>query len=98
MSGAVQIIDERVCHLGEGPLWHPERGQLFWFDINAKQLLTREASGPLMWQFDEHVSAAGWLDHDTLLIASETALFRFDIATGTSEHVIDLEADNPVTR
>jgi sugar lactone lactonase YvrE len=98
MSGAVKIIDERVCHLGEGPLWHPERGQLFWFDINAKQLLTREASGPLMWQFDEHVSAAGWLDHDTLLIASETALFRFDIATGTSEHVIDLEADNPVTR
>ena len=60
MSGAVQIIDERVCHLGEGPLWHPERGQLFWFDINAKQLLTREASGPLMWQF-ERARLCRWL-------------------------------------
>lgn len=98
MSAAVQIFDDRLCQLGEGPLWHPERGQLFWFDINAKRLLSRDASGPTMWQFDEHVSAAGWIDHKTLLVASETALFRFDIATGAREHVIALEADNPVTR
>ena len=30
---AVSVFDATTCQLGEGPLWHPERGQLFWFDI-----------------------------------------------------------------
>jgi len=93
-----QVFDPRRCALGEGPLWHPEREQLFWFDILAKRLLTRDEDGPRHWQFGEHVSAAGWIDRDTLLIASETALFRFDIETGEQAHVAPLEADNPVTR
>ena len=93
-----EIFDDRHCHLGEGPLWHPERAQLFWFDITAGQLLSRVEDRPLEWQFDEMVSAAGWVDRETLLIASETALFRFDLGTGNREHVAPLEADNPVTR
>ncbi|MFW8596075.1 SMP-30/gluconolactonase/LRE family protein [Cribrihabitans neustonicus] len=95
---SAQVFDSRNCTLGEGPLWHPERQQLFWFDIQGKRLMSRDESGPLEWQFDEHVSAAGWVDHDTLLIASETALFRFGFAGGTREDVAALEADNPVTR
>lgn len=79
-------------------MWHPRRGQLFWFDIIGRRLLTREAGQERSWQFDRHVSAAGWLDHDHLLIASETDLFRFDVTTGQQESVIALEADNPVTR
>ena len=92
------IFDPRICTLGEGPLWHPAREQLFWFDIKGKRLMTRAGDQPLEWQFDDHVSAAGWVDHDTLLVASETDLFRFDIPTGTRDHVIALEADEPVTR
>ena len=92
------IFDDRPCTLGEGPLWHPERGQLFWFDIVAGRMLSRTADGPLAWQFPEMVSAAGWIDRDTLLIASETALFRFDLAHGTRTDLCALEADNPRTR
>ena len=88
------IFDDTVCELGEGPLWHPERNQLFWFDILGKCLHTKGQH----WQFEEHVSAAGWVSRDELLIASETALFRFNLETEEKEHVIDLEADNPVTR
>ena len=88
------IFDDTICELGEGPLWHPERGQFFWFDILGKRLHTKGQH----WQFDEHVSAAGWVDHDTFLIASETQLFRFNIETGAQEKVIDLEADVPETR
>lgn len=91
---SVSIHDPRACRLGEGPLWHPERGQLFWFDILSKKLLCAGAE----WQFDEHVSAAGWVDHDTLLIASETALSRFDLTTGRTDPVIALEPDDPRTR
>lgn len=94
----VAPFDTRICALGEGPMWHPEREQLFWFDIIGKRLMSRDDSGSLAWQFDEHVSAAGWIDRDTLLIASESALFRFDLTTGGCEDLVALEADEPVTR
>jgi sugar lactone lactonase YvrE len=92
------IFDDRPCTLGEGPLWHPLRQQLFWFDIIGKRLLTRSDDGPNEWHFPEMVSAAGWISRDDLLIASESALFRFNLETGTQTRLIDLEADNPKTR
>lgn len=91
-------FSETVCALGEGPLWHPERGQLFWFDILGKRLLTRDDAGERFWTFDECVSAAGWIDRDRLLVASETALLLFDIRTGARSVVAPLEAENSVTR
>ncbi len=94
----MDVFDDRRCELGEGPLWHPERGQLFWFDIMGKRLLSRHKDGPLEWQFDEHVSAAGWIDRDRLLIASESALFEFDLATGARRDLVALEADKPANR
>lgn len=91
------IFDDTLCTLGEGPLWHPELEQLFWFDIIGKRLFTKE-SAARSWAFDEHVSAAGWIDRDSLLIASETALFRFDLATGDRRNVVALEAETAATR
>lgn len=93
-----QIFDSRQCTLGEGPLWHPVRKQLLWFDILEKKLLSRHNHGLLEWQFDEYVSAAGWVDEDNLLIASQTKLFKFNLVTNESTHVCDLEIDNSVTR
>ncbi|WP_375687101.1 SMP-30/gluconolactonase/LRE family protein [Pseudooceanicola sp. LIPI14-2-Ac024] len=92
------VHDHRPCTLGEGPLWHPERQQLFWFDIVNARLLSQDAGTAREWQFDRMVSAAGWVDHDRLLIASESDLFLFDLETGTETHVIPLEADRPDNR
>ena len=88
------IFDATQCELGEGPLWHPTRRQLFWFDILGRRLHTKGQS----WQFDTYVSAAGWVDEDRLLLASAQALHKFTISTGDHSIVCDLEADNPVTR
>jgi len=92
------VFDDRPCQLGEGPLWHPERQQLFWFDIVGKRLMTRTSDEQQSWDFPEHVSAAGWIDADTLLVASETGLWQFELPTGKRVSVTPLEADNPVTR
>lgn len=92
------VYDNRRCTLGEGPLWHPERKQLFWFDILEKRLLSRSGERELQWQFDEHVSAAGWIDHDRLLVASESRLFEFNLANGASRDLCPLEADKPQNR
>ncbi len=88
------IYDHTICKLGEGPLWHPERAELFWFDILGKKLHRKGQS----WDFPDHPSAAGWIDRETLLIATQTAFKRFDIETGAVEVLAPLEADNPVTR
>lgn len=92
------LFDPRICTLGEGALWHPERGQAFWFDILGKRLLSRHQGRELSWQFDEPVSAAGWIDRDSLLIASASALFRFHLGSGARESLVALEADRPGNR
>ncbi|MBL4930132.1 SMP-30/gluconolactonase/LRE family protein [Fuscibacter oryzae] len=92
------IYDDRKCELGEGPLWHPGRSQLFWFDILNNRMMSRDGAGQQEWHFSERVSAAGWVDDDTLLIASETALSRFDLRDGSREVITPLEADRPETR
>ncbi len=91
-------FDERLCALGEGPLWHPGRNTLFWFDILGKRLCARDESQTLEWALEEHFSAAGWVDDDTLLMASETALWRFDIGSGDRQKVCNFDHENPVTR
>lgn len=79
------ILDDRRCELGEGPLWHPLRQQLFWFDITGRRLLTRKRDELQEWHFAEMVSAAGWISAGELLIASERGLFQFDLVTGDRE-------------
>ncbi len=92
------VFDDRPCALGEGPLWHPERQQLFWFDIINKCLLTQVDGSQERWDFTERFSAAGWVDRETLMIASESALWTFGLETGRKEKITPLEADNPITR
>ncbi len=94
----VQVHDPRPCRLGEGPLWHPRRNQLFWFDILGNRLLSRQGEEQQSWHFDDHVSAAGWHSVDELLIADACGLFLFNLNTQERRDLCALEADNPITR
>lgn len=86
-----QVYDDRVSTLGEGAFWHPVRKQFFWFDIVGGKLHTRDAHGRKSWDLGEYGSAAGWLDENHLLIATETGLWRFGIETGARERIVTLE-------
>lgn len=92
------IFDPRPCELGEGALWHPERRQLFWFDILGKKLHSVDREGAKSWSFVELVSASGWVTRDHLLIAGERDLFLFELESEEIETLVELEADNPRTR
>ncbi len=100
MTDEASVLIDAGNTLGEGPLWHPKAERLFWFDIIERTMFASDARGGSVssWTFDDRVSAAGWIDETTLLIASERALFTFDVQSGRSDTVIDLEADNPNTR
>ncbi|MFC3168142.1 SMP-30/gluconolactonase/LRE family protein [Paracoccus fontiphilus] len=92
------IHDNRQCRLGEGALWHPERQQFLWFDILGKRLLSQDDGKPLEWRFDRMASAAGWIDRDRLLVATETGLAVLSLADGSLADVAAVEAGNPATR
>lgn len=93
-----QVFDGRTCSLGEGLLWHPQREQLFWFDIIGQKLLSQHNGEALQWRFPELVSAAAWVTRDVLLIAGERDLFLFDLETEEIETLIELESNNRQTR
>lgn len=88
------------CELGEGPFWHPLLKRLFWFDILNNTLLSANADGHLVdrFTFKDHVSAAGVIDADHLLIAQAGALLNLELSTDTTTVVTPLEADRPGNR
>lgn len=95
---SAKVFDARVCMLGEGPLWHPQRAQFFWMDILSSKLYSRKDGAELEWTFRQLVSAAGWVDAETLLLATETGLSRLSLSSGKVEQIVAVEADNPATR
>ena len=103
MSAVAEVFDARPCALGEGPLWLPERGELLWFSITEGVMMASDGagdgSGRQEWDLGENASAAGLTgDPDRVLVATESALALFDLATGAREEVCALEADRPGNR
>ena len=100
MSQTAELILDSKCHLGEGPIWHPGRQQLFFFDINEQTLFAIHANGEIadQWLFNETVAAAAIADDETLVLFSEFGLKGFQLATGGLARLTSIEADNPRTR
>lgn len=93
-----EVFEDNRCLLGEGPLWHPARNALFWFDIFNRRMFCKDAEGRRDWSFDAYFSAAGWIDAERLILASDSALWEFTIATGARRRIVALDAANPDTR
>lgn len=100
MTQTARLLLDCHCALGEGPIWHVGRQQLFFFDINEQTLFAVDARGKIadQWLFDEIVAAAAIVDDDTLVLASESGLKGFQISTGGLAPLVAIEADNGVTR
>lgn len=100
MSETAKLLIDSQCALGEGPFWYGGRQQLFWFDINNRTLFAASAEGVVEneWHFEEIVAAAAIIDDETLALATETGLKRFDLASGDVQHLVDIEHDVPANR
>ncbi|MGI3170749.1 SMP-30/gluconolactonase/LRE family protein [Pseudooceanicola sp. C21-150M6] len=93
-----ELFDRRACELGEGPFWHPQRQELFWFDILGGRMLSRGDTTETEHQFNRMVSAAGWVDANTLVIASESDLIQYDLTTKRETILCPIESDQPDMR
>ncbi len=100
MTDTARLLLDSQCALGEGPLWHVGRQQLFFLDINEQTLFAVTAEGEIKdsWLFNETVSALALLDDQTLVLVTDTGLKEFDLATGGMNRINEIEADNPQTR
>ncbi|WP_116132963.1 SMP-30/gluconolactonase/LRE family protein [Tropicimonas sp. IMCC34043] len=88
----MEIFDDRLCTLGEGPIWLPEREALVWVDIPARRLLGRSGEETFEWQVPEMISALGRIDAARLLLAGETGLSVFDLSDGSCRALCPVEA------
>jgi sugar lactone lactonase YvrE len=100
MTQTAKLLLDSQCALGEGPIWHPGRQQLFFFDINEQTLFAVTPTGEIAdsWLFNEIVAAAAIIDDHTLALATETGLKQFDLATGGMNRINEIEAGNALTR
>ena len=89
-----EVFDHTPCELGEGLLWHPLRQELFWFDIMAGTLYRRHKEEIQNWKFPHTVSAAGWVNHDNLLVAGQMSLILFEINTEKRQIVCERDPED----
>ena len=95
-----KIFDNTLCTLGEGPMWHPKRKSLIWFDIMGMCMYERGLyhKKPNKFQFNHYVSACGWINDTQILIATSKSLDAFDLESSSAKPLVDLESENSRTR
>lgn len=97
-SSDLNVFSDIKCQLGEGPLWHPLRDELLWFDITNNTLHAQSASNHQNFEFDQNISAMAWIDAGSVLISGENGLQILSLDNGTKQTVIDIDKDNSITR
>ncbi len=97
---AVKVFSTINCELGEGPIWHHQRGSWFWFDITQNKLLEKKSleEKTIIREFDKNISVAGIIDKDNLLVASEIGLHILNLTQEKWTLIEEIEKDNPATR
>lgn len=100
MSVGAAVLDTHACHLGEGPTYDPVADRLFWFDIVEKKLFEHElrAGRTTVHDLPVMASALAMVDGDRQLLAAETGLWLRDRVGGALSPVVEIEADDPLTR
>lgn len=100
MNQTARLLIDSQCALGEGPIWHAGRQQLFFLDINEQTLFAVTTAGEIVdsWLFNETVAALAVVDDHALVLATDTGLKEFDLATGGMNRINEIEADKPDTR
>src|SRR3954467_5445622 len=99
MSLFPELVIDAHATLGEGPLWHAERQQLIWVDIEGHDLhLSDPASGAdERIHVAEHIGCAVSAGGNLLVLGLRSGFAVLDLATGRRAHIDDPEhhlADN----
>ena len=86
--------------LGEGPLWSPGRGLLFWLDINRRSLHSLDPSTGIaqVMKLDQPVTALAETMDGGMLAMAYKAVMRLEVQSGHMEPLTAVEPDLPDNR
>lgn len=93
------VVDARA-ELGEGTIWDPKAGVLWWIDIWSK-LIHRydpKTGKDDTWDSPEFLGCIGLRAKGGLVVTMVSGFYFFDPKTGAFEAIVDPEAHLPLTR
>src|SRR5262245_27567204 len=93
------VVDTRAS-LGEGPLWDPEDGILYWVDIKARLVhgFDPRTGRGAEWSTPEPVGSLARRAAGGLVVALRTGFYFLDLDTGAVQRVAQPEPDRPENR
>lgn len=83
---------DAACELGEGPLWHAERGSFFWVDIEGRTLYERDWQSGAVRQraFEERISLVIPGRGHEVILGLQGGIARYDLEAGLLSWITSL--------
>ena len=93
------VVDARA-ELGEGTIWDPAAGVLWWIDIWGKLIhrYNPATGADDTWEAPEYLGCIGLRAKGGLVLTMVSGFYFFDPATGAFTPIVDPEAHMPKTR
>ncbi|MFP4090887.1 MAG: SMP-30/gluconolactonase/LRE family protein [Cyclobacteriaceae bacterium] len=89
------LLDHKAL-LGEGPIWNHETQQLYWVDIEKRQLhlYTPETGEDTFFSTGERIGTVVPVENGGALVALQTGIHSMDLSDGSMELIVNpLEED-----
>ena len=95
-----QVLYPSQCILAESPLWHPERKCCYWVDIDGGVLYEYNwlSQATRSWKFNSKLSLAVQGKEDQLILTLDSEIARFNLESGKTETILDIETPPSVNR
>lgn len=95
-----ELLYKAEACTGEGAIWHFERNSLFWVDIEGKMLyeyfpINRKCS---YWKFDKMVTTVVPETKDTVVVALQDEIIRFNLKNNNIDSIAFIEVKNGILR
>ena len=99
MSGAECVVDCKAW-LGEGPVWSPDEGCLYWTDLPSRTVHRWHPSTgeQVTWKMPEMVTSMAMREKGGLICATTSGIDAWDPETDRHERLVEPEAHLPENR
>lgn len=96
----IQPIDQKLCILGEGPVWNPLDNRIYWIDIVKGQIHSNDVTcnNPHTLATEDMIGSFAFCEDGRMIAALQKGLVFIDPKTGQQEMIGDPESHLPMNR